>query len=149
VVSITKEDLRRLQAKRDRPSPRPGPGDVVVFFAPGILKSKNMILRMKRPGQVRYYAQWREKVSHALLEAGWPVLRRTHDPRRPMTVSFLGRVARPMDDDGLILALASCRDELVDNAVISGDAKSDGHVFEYGYVVDRVWRGVEVRVRPR
>lgn len=140
---ITREDLKRLEAKAARPAPKMGPGDIVVLFVPGILKSKNA--RMNHWAEHKYKSQWREKTAHALLEAGW-LRMRGHDPKAPKVVRFYARIARPMDDDGLSYSLAAVRDELVSNHVLSGDAKADGHIFLYDFVVDRVWRGVEVRV---
>lgn len=122
-----------------------GPGDIVVLFVPGILKNtKNA--RLNHWAEHRYKSQLREKTAHALLEAGWQLRQRGYSPAAPKVVRFYARVRNLMDDDGLAVSLAPVRDELISCGVISGDAKRDGHVFLYDQVIDRTWRGVEVRV---
>lgn len=142
---ITEEDLRRLKAKAARPTPKMGPGDVVVCYVPGILKNtKNA--RMNHWTEHKYKSKFREKTAHALLEAGWRSFQQGQDPATPKTVRFYARVRNLMDDDGLAVSLAPVRDELISCRVISGDAQRDGHRFVYEQVIDRTWRGVEVRV---
>ena len=64
-------------------------------------------------------------------------------------VEFLASTWGTLDDDGLALSLAPVRDELIACGVISGDAPRDGHEFVYSQKIDRIRRGVEIRVRLR
>lgn len=149
MVRITAEELRRLRNKAARPQVRLEPGDVLAVFVPGHLKNpKNASLKWQAFGWGKYKKQWRERVSHALLEFGWNHLRHKHDPARPMCVMFTAHVRNLMDDDGLALSLAAARDELVRYGVISNDSPRDGHEFVYTQQIERTWRGVVIRVRP-
>lgn len=149
-------NLTSAQAKalgRRAQQPTRAPGELVAVFAAG--KVKNPLNGAQWGGhlkaKVRYRKEWRERVSLALLEAGWPMMLVGKNPHAttPKRITLLARTWSRMDaHDGLRAALKPVVDALVDCQVIHSDAPQSGHEFVYEQVIDRARRGVEIRVRP-
>jgi hypothetical protein len=96
-------------------------------------------------------ARQRELVALTFLQALGARWHLEADPHRPKSVHFTAYVGRAFDDDGLISAMKSIRDGLMDSRLIGGDAPTDGHVFTYSQVtgIPSAKQGVRISVRLR
>src|SRR5262249_21772657 len=142
-MQISRDEAVMLGCRAQRPAL--GPGEVLAWWVPGkLVNTKNA--RLHPMAEHRYKLKWREAVSLAALESGW-ILRTPTRAVEPKHVAFRACSYHAMDSDGLQVALAPVRDELIRLGVISGDADRDGHVFTYAQRIDRGQRGVEIRVR--
>lgn len=150
MVRITPGELDMLRRRRAKPARPPSlrlPGGFVIFVPGALVNPLN-----KKPKtfgvEIRRRGEWKEKVAQALLEVTYR--RGEVDPRSPKRVTLHAHVFNRFDSiDGVRAALKPIPDALQACGVIHSDDDKSGHAFDYGQVVDRAWRGVEVRVEPQ
>jgi hypothetical protein len=153
-MNLTKEQAAALGRKQAQP--QKAPGELLAIWVSGRLKNPLNAGWGAAKWEHGYRQRWKERVSMALLEDDWwkgiRVARNTIELRTffgPKRVVFLAGVHQKFDSDGLQAALKPVRDALVECGVVSGDAERDGHLWEYGQVIDRARRGVTIRVSLR
>jgi hypothetical protein len=141
-MRISRSDLAALGRRRQQPV-KAADELLAVFVGGKLINTKNARLHWR--AESAYKHDWRERVAVALLACGWKQLR--VPPAAPKRVTFIASTGGEMDGDGLQVAIAPVRDALIQCGVIDGDADRHKHTFHYLQQIDKVNRGIEIRVR--
>ena len=159
--SITRAEAaalgRRLRSRQGQPVK--ALGELLAIFVPGKFVNPLNANAWGWQKRSRLAKQWKLAVANALFEIAVCHVKGIRLPgivpglvdyrlavKMPKRVTFLANTHNVMDTDGLQAALKPVRDALVECGVIHSDAPDSGHEFVYEQQIDRVHRGVTIRV---